>query len=719
MNKEAPKKRRRKKVQDIEIEHPLSSEADFSNREIGWLSFNRRVLHEAEDARTPLLERLRFLSICNSNLDEFFMKRVGRLKRQAALGLMTKSADGKSPGQQMKEIRQFVELMENDVANIYAKTLRGSLKNEGVEILQWSELTAKEKAWVTTYFQRNVFPILTPLSVDPGHPFPFISNLSLSLGVILRHPERGEDLFARVKIPQVLPHWIRVGVDTESSPNRFRFISLLEIVRENLPSLFPAMQLVNAMAFRLTRNADVSHDEEDAEDLVELIEEELRMRRFAEVVRLEHGPNPDPWILKFLLDELELEAEDVYQRNELLDYTNLNSILDLNLPNLKYSNWRPVVQASFQDEDRQTFFSQLRAADHLLHHPYDSFSATVERFIRLASEDPKVLAIKMTLYRTGDNSPFVKALMRAAESGKQVVCLVELKARFDEERNLYWAQELESSGVHVVYGIVGLKTHAKMALVVRQDPDGIRSYSHIGTGNYNVQTSRFYTDFGLLTCDEAITSDVVEFFNYLTGRSLKHDYKHLLVAPLTMFARFKSLIEREAEHAKAGRPSGIFAKMNNMEEIDIGWSLYRACQAGVEVDLLVRGFCSLRPGRPQFSEKMRIMSVIGRFLEHSRLFYFRNGTQDPIDGEFYIGSADWMYRNLHGRVECVVPILARPLRERVWEIMQLYLNDQRQTWEMRSDGIYVQRSKSELGVQQQLINLAKQRTSGQDEEMPT
>lgn len=708
-----PARKRKKKLEDIE--HPLSSEADFTNREVGWLNFNRRVMHEAEDPRTPVLERLRYLAICNSNLDEFFMKRVGRLKRQEALGLMTKSADGKTPIRQLTTIRQEVTLVSKDIAQIYLKSVKSALKQEKIQILKWAELSPADKDWVTKFYMKNVFPVLTPLSVDPGHPFPFISNLSTSLGITLRHPEREERLFARVKVPQVLPQWIRIDPDGSAATGEYRFVQLLEVIRENLVGLFPAMQVLDVMPFRLTRNADISRDEEDTDDLLELIEEELRLRRFAEVVRLEHGPNPDPWILKFLMEELELGPEDIYEHPEELDYTSFSAIIDLPIPNLKFPVWSPVIPSQFNDEDPNSIFTVIRKNDQLIHNPYESFSRTVERFIRHASDDPKVLAIKMTLYRMGDNSPFVKSLIRAAESGKQVVCLVELKARFDEERNIYWAQELENAGVHVVYGIVGLKTHAKTALVVRQDPDGLRCYAHFGTGNYNVQTSKLYTDFGLLTANEELTSDLVEFFHYLTGRSLKNDYKRLLVAPVNMFARFKALIEREAEHAKLGKPAAIYAKMNNMEEIDIGHALYRASQAGVEIDLTVRGFCSLRPGA-NFSSKLRVQSVIGRFLEHSRVFYFRNGAADPIDGEFYIGSADWMYRNLHGRVECIVPILERSLREKLWEVIQMHLKDQRQTWDMNSDGKYIQRQQSEIGIQQALMNLAKQRTALTEEQ---
>lgn len=686
-------------------EHPLSSENLFTNREIGWLNFNRRVLSEAEDSRNPLLERVKFLSISGSNLDEFFMKRVGGLKRQVAYGISPKSSDGKTPLQQLADVRHYVLPMIQDQAQCFMK-MKPALKEQNIVLMTWAELSDAEKEQVTKYYNKNVFPVLTPLSVDPGHPFPFISNLSVSLGVTLKHPHNEEKLFARVKIPKVLPQWIRVTSDPASN----RFVSLLDVIKENLGDLFASMQVLDVMPFRLTRNADSDRDEEDAEDLLEAIEEELRQRRFAEVVRLEHGPKPDPWMLKFLMEELELSDEDVYELPGPLDYTDLQWISDINQPKLKYESFTPVVPPALAEEG-VNIFNAIKLNDHLLHHPYESFSGTVEKFIRVASEDPKVLAIKMTLYRTGDNSPFIRSLIRAAEQGKQVVCLVELKARFDEERNIYWAQELENAGVHVVYGVVGLKTHAKTSLVVRQEQEGLRSYAHIGTGNYNVTTSRFYTDLGLLTARDEITEEVIEFFHFLTGRSLKNDYQYLMIAPVNMLARFKALIEREAHHGKAGKPAQIIAKFNNFEENDIAVALYDASQKGVEIDMIVRGFCCIRPGVPGMSEKIRVSSIIGRFLEHSRVFYFRNGSADPLDGDFFIGSADWMYRNLHARVEAIVPILDRTLKEKCWEILQMSLKEQRQSWQMNSDGNYVQKKSTEAGLHSALIQLTKTRMS--------
>lgn len=684
------------------VEHPLSSESLFTNREIGWLNFNRRVLAEAEDVRNPLLERLKFLGISGSNLDEFFMKRVGGLKRHVAYGVSPKSADGKTPQHQLQEIRKIVLPSIQEQANCFYKVLKPALEKENVFLLGWKDLSAKEKEFVKIYYNKNVFPVLTPLSVDPGHPFPFISNLSVSLGVTLKHPQGDEKLFARVKIPKVLPQWIRVT--TDNSVNRF--VSLTELIQENLQDLFSSMQVLGVMPFRLTRNADSDHDQEDAEDLLEAIEEELRQRRFAEVVRLEHGPNPDPWMIKFLMEELELSEDDIYELPGELDYTDLGAICELNIPELKFESFNPVVSPSFMEEG-VGLFNMIKMGDQLLHHPYESFSASVEKFIRIASEDPKVLAIKMTLYRTGDNSPFIKSLIRAAEQGKQVVCLVELKARFDEERNIYWATELENAGVHVVYGVVGLKTHAKIGLVVRQEVEGVKCYAHIGTGNYNVVTSRFYTDLGVLTARDEVTNDVVEFFHFLTGRSLKNNYQHLLIAPVNMFTRFKAMIEREAEHAAHGRPAQIFAKFNNFEENDIAVALYGASQKGVPIDMFVRGFCCLRPGVKGMSENIRVTSLIGRFLEHSRLFYFRNGAADPVDGEFFLGSADWMYRNLHARVEAIVPILDRSLKEKCWEIIQLCMKEQRQAWHMASDGNYTRKASNDVGLHQILMQLAK------------
>ncbi len=681
---------------------------DFFNRELQWLEFNRRVLNEAKDSRTPLLERVRFLAIFTSNLDEFVMKRMGSLKRQALLGIRNQKYEGAGPREFIKTLRSKVLPMLADQAEILSKEIMPALAKAGVSILKWDELTVGERDQANKYFRENIFPVLTPLAVDQGHPFPFLSNLSTSLAVTVSHPDRDEKLFARVKIPRVFPRFFQLT--TEEFKGQYRFVAQTDIIQHNLGDLFPNMKILSVMPFRITRNANIARDEEDADDLLEMVEEELRQRRFAQIVRLEHGPNPDPWMLRFLTEELDLAEDDVYELPAELDFTDLVQIANLNIPLLKYESWSPAIPPGFLDEENSVF-NIMRAGDILVHHPYESFAASVERFIRTAADDPRVIAIKMALYRTGDDSPFIPALIRAAESGKQVVVLIELKARFDEERNINWAQELESTGVHVVYGIVGLKTHAKVALAVRKDSDGLRSYCHIGTGNYHTGTARLYTDFGLFTCRPDIAEDVVELFHYLTGRSLKTQYRKLLVAPVNMKDKFIEKIERETRHKKEGRPAQIIAKMNGFDNPAIGRVLYSASQEGVEIDLIIRGICCVKPRVPGMSERIRVVSIIGRFLEHSRIFYFRNGAENPVDGEFYIGSTDWMDRNLLGRVEAAVPIEDRALRERLWDTFQIMLKDQRQAWDMQPDGTYVQRQPQsddqQAGTHQQLMKLAR------------
>jgi polyphosphate kinase len=684
----------------------MSADELFLNRDLSWLEFNSRVLHEAEDSRTPLLERVRFLGIVTSNLDEFFMKRVGGLQRQGAAGL--------DPSSLLSAIRQAVLPQVARQSAVFLDSIVPELAAQGIRLLRWEQLSPKQIEYVNEYFRTNVFPVLTPIAVDPGHPFPLVSNLSTSLGLLL-HNQAGEDepLFARVKIPGVLPQWI--AVERSPGDREVAFLSLRELIERNLESLFPGMEVVDVMPFRVTRNSDVERDEEDAEDLLEMVAEELRERRFAKVVRLEHGPNPNPQILQFVMNELELREEDVYEVAAELDYTTLKAIADLNRPSLKFDPWVPTTPPAISDTE-QNIFGLIRAGDILVHHPYESFTTSVEHFIGSAAVDPRVRAIKMTLYRTGDGSPFIPMLIRAAESGKQVVCLVELKARFDEERNIAVARMLEKSGVHVVYGVVGFKTHCKLAMVVREEPGGIRSYLHVGTGNYHSKTAQLYTDLGLFTAQPEIVEDAMNLFNYLTGRSRHRNYKRLLVAPINMKETFLAKIHREREHAKTQRPARIIAKMNSLEDRDICQALYAASSAGVSIDLIVRGFCVLRPGVSGLSENIRVISVIGRFLEHSRLYYFANGAAAPVDGEFFFGSADWMYRNLESRVEAVTPILAKPLRERCWEILSILLNDRRQAWEMQPDGTYVQRTvvdpTKDIGTHAQLMALTRQRAGG-------
>ena len=687
---------------------------EFINRELSWLEFNRRVLHEALDPRNPLLERVKFLEIFTSNLDEFFMKRVGGLRRQISVGVVSQTPDGLTPYQQLIAIRRAVLPQLIQQAEIFAKAVRPALATAGIHLREWAEVPPEQREAARKFFHASIFPILTPLAVDPGHPFPFISNLSDSLGVILSHPNHDERLFARIKIPETLPRWIRLGA--AETGGQFIFVRVIDIMKANLLDLFPEMTVVDVMPFRLTRNADIEAGGEgdDDDDLLEVVEEELRARRFAKVVRLDHGPNPNPWILKFLMQELGLNDLDVYELPGELDYGDLRPISDLALPKYRFEPWTPVIPPSIAD-DEGDIFSLIRAGDILVHHPYESFNASVQRFVEAAAADPKVLAIKMTVYRTGDDSPFIHTLIRAAEARKQVVCLVELKARFDEERNILLAQSLEKAGVHVVYGIMGLKTHTKTTLVVRQDPDGIRCYAHIGTGNYNVGTAKLYTDLGLFTCDPGITEDLVGLFHFLTGRSLKKDYLKLLIAPVTMKQRFLEMIDRETEAARQGKPARIIAKMNSMADNEIVRALYKASQAGVEVDLIVRGLCTLRPGLPGVSERIRVISVIGRFLEHSRIFWFQHGAKDPLESDFYIGSADWMYRNLESRVEAVVPIEDHVQREKLWAILQIMLNDRRQAWDMQSDGTYVQRTpddpEKQIGTHQMLMNIARPLTA--------
>lgn len=704
------KKIRKKFVRDSEDSPQVTpSPTEFLNRELQWLEFNSRVLYEARDQRTPLLERLHFLSIFSSNLDEFFMKRVGGLKQQVAHGIRITSSDGLTPEEQLKLIRQRVLPLQKEQSQIFHDLLVPQLEQHKICLLKWDQLKEEEKKQARKYFRSYIYPVLTPLSVDPGHPFPFISNLSTSLAVTLTHPEREEEsLFARVKVPKIFPQFIKLDGAPEGEQ---RFISLIELVEHQIGDLFPSMNIVKAMPFRITRNADISRDEEDAEDLLEMITEELKQRRFADAVRIEHGPNPDPWMLDFLKEELELTSEDVFEIETVLDYTDLKTLIAIKDPQLHFQPWLPTIPTDFVDD--QKIFERIREKDILVHHPYESFSSSVLKFIEKAASDPQVLAIKMSLYRTGDESPIVPHLIRAAEAGKQVVCLVELKARFDEERNIFWARKLEDAGVHVVYGIVGLKTHCKTLLVVRQEHDTVLSYAHIGTGNYHKETAKFYTDLGLFTARSEITEEVVDLFHFLTGRSLKREYKCLLVAPVTMKTRFIQKIEREIENQAAGRPSGIIAKMNSLEDVEICRALYRASCAGVKIQLIVRGFCCLKPQVVGMSENIKVVSIVGRFLEHSRIFYFRNGADKEIDGEMLIGSADWMYRNLHARVEVVVPLLDSSARARVWEILQINLSDVRQSWEMKADGSYqhlaTAATPNSEGSQDQLMALTSER----------
>ena len=688
---------------------PLTDPARFLNRDFEWLEFNRRVLDMSGDAGVPLLERVRFLCIFSSNLDEFFMKRVGSLRHQIEAGLTGPVVEALTPAQQFAGIRERVMIMAKAQANMLKTDLYPALRAHDIELLKWDELNMDEQNEARKWFRHNVFPILTPLAVDPGHRFPFISNMSVSLGVMLQRPGESEQLFARVKVPEIPSRLYRV-------PGTRRWIPLQDIIEHNLDELFPGMEILKVLPFRVTRNAEIDNDNDDADDLLEAIQQQLRERRFARVVRMEIPTNANPRILKFLMDELEIDEADIYESDGVLEYGALNEIADVEDAQLHFSSWTPLKPLGF-DHGNYDIFARIRKGDVLLHHPYESFEASVEQFIEQAAKDPKVLCIKQSLYRTSGDSPFITSLIHAAETGKQVAVLVELRARFDEARNIRWARKLEDAGVHVAYGVVGLKTHTKTALVVRQEASGIRCYGHIGTGNYNSKTARLYEDIGLLTCDPEITEDLTGLFNYMTGRSRQRDYLKLLIAPVAMKKRFLQLIENEIELTKPGKPGRIIAKMNQLEDRGIMDALYRASQAGVQIDLIVRGFCCLRPGVPGLSDNIRVRSVVGRFLEHSRIFWFQAGKENPLDGDMYIGSADWMYRNLQTRVEAATPILLPEHRARLWDVIQTCLNDCRQSWQMRGDGTYERiawdhldaQDPRAIGVHQYLMNSETQR----------
>lgn len=674
----------------------LSSWADHPPRNIGrdasWLSFNERVLAMARDPSVPLLERARFLTIFSSNLDEFFMKRFALLRRRLRSGVEHASADDLTTRQQAELARAAVLYLQERLADCYEREILLALAAEGIRIVSYRELPAEDQRRVDAWFAEQVFPILTPLSVDPGHRFPFISNLSENLGVLLQQPGQEGKSFARLKIPDPIPRLISVpergAIGTVPDPTNVRFVTQEQVMLHNLDDVFPGLEIAEVMAFRVTRSAGLEPEPEEVENLLEHVEEELRQRRFAAPVRIETGLEPSSAMVELLMDELELGPEDVYSRRGLLEYSDLLELLELDRPALKQPRWRPVIPRRLRDENVD-LFAEIRERDMFVHHPYDSFHGTVERFIAEAAVDPNVLAIKQTLYRTSRDSPFIDSLIHAAESGKAVACLVELRARFDEDKNVHFARQLENHGVHVAYGVVGLKTHCKCSLVVRRESGGLRRYAHLGTGNYHPGTAQLYTDCGLLTCDPEITEDVVNIFNLLTGRSLKREYHRLLVAPTGMRSGYEALIDRECEHARAGRPARIVAKMNSLEDPQMIAKLEQASQAGVQVILIVRGFCCLRPGVPGVSENIRVLSIVGRFLEHSRVYHFANGAEDPVDGDWLIGSADWMSRNLNDRVEVAVPVTDREAKKQLHHIIDVNLRDRRRSWELQPDGRYV------------------------------
>lgn len=690
---------------------PLDHPSLLFNRELSWLDFNWRVFAHAFDERTPLLERVRFVAITANNLDEFYRKRIGGLKRQIAAGVRQLSPDGRKATEQLQLSLAAALPMQEAICETWEKTLRPRLEEEGIVVRTYSSLTERQRKKLDTYFLTRIFPVLTPLAVDPGHPFPFISNLSLSLAFSLRHPTRDTEHFARLKVPMGYGRFVPVPGETH------HVIAIEELIRHNAASLFPGMEVEGVHAFRVTRNADVERNEEEADDLLSLISEELRERRFAEVVRLEVEADMPKRARKLLIKELGLDAEDVVEHDGMLDLAGLFGIADLDLPEHQYLPWEPVVpirlrHREFEDEDN--IFAAIREGDILLHHPYESFAASVQRFIEEASADPKVVAIKMTLYRTSQDSPIVRALIRAAERGKQVAVLVELKARFDEENNIEWAQRLERAGAHVAYGLVGLKTHAKTALVVRQEKDRLRTYCHVGTGNYNPKTARLYTDLGLLTCRDDIGADLIGLFHHLTGYAPEQAYRTLHVAPRDLRGEFVRLIRREIDHQRLSGTGRIIAKMNALDDTGIIRELYRASRAGVKIDLIIRGHCRLRPGIPGVSETIRVSSIIGRFLEHSRIFYFHNDG----DADLLIGSADWMRRNLDDRVEVVTRVEDETAIARLKRTLSFCLEDNRLAWDLGPDGHYTQREPAPgdpiRALHDTLMHRARRRTAEDD-----
>jgi len=648
----------------------------YLNRELSRLDFDERVLAMAEDARVPLLERVRFLAIFSQNLDDFFQVRVAGLKEQVLAAVAVASPDGMSPLEQLKAIRTRVEGLVDRQVGLFNNDLVPALAEAGIELIRADKVTKRELSQLHSVFRQQIFPVLTPLAVDPGHPFPYISHLSLNLAVMVRDPQRHQQRFARVKVPPVLPRFIALVEGR-------RYVPLEDVIALHLQALFPGMEVVAHHPFRVTRDGDLDDVDSDAEDLLAAIQTELRRRRrHARVVRLEVDPGMSPEVLELLTRELELQPSDVYQAAGLLDLGSLHVLSQLDRPDLKEEPWTPTTQPRLRGLGAEVpdLFAVLRAGDLLAHHPYDSFATSVEAFIDHAASDPDVLAIKQTLYRTsGPGSPIVRALIRAAERGKQVAALVELKARGDEQANIGWARALEEANVHVVYGLLGLKTHAKVTLVVRREGKHIQHYLHVGTGNYNPSTAHMYEDVSLLSADADLGSDVTELFNLLTGYSRQHRYRKLMVAPTSLRAGITQLIERE------GKPGGrIIIKVNNLIDPEIIDALYAASQAGAQVDLIIRSMCSLRPGVPGLSERIRVRSIVGRFLEHSRVFAFGEGA----DAEYYLGSSDLMQRNLDRRVEAVVPVSDRKLCERLSEILNIILADDVLAWELRNDGVW-------------------------------
>jgi len=663
-----------------------SQQTYLFNRELSWVAFNKRVLSEGIDSRTPLLERAKFFAIFSTNLDEFFMVRVARVKKKLAEQLDIKTDDGLNSAQQLQQIRKALEPLVTMQHEFFENTLRPELFKHGVKLLDYKDIDKKHQRYLKNYFQEKLFPVLTPLAVDPAHPFPYISNLSLSLVVIVRDRETKEEKFARVKVPNILPRFVKIP-ETDGHT----FVPLEQVIANNLDALFSGMEILNYYPFRVTRDAELDIEEEEADDLISALQEELRKQKFGPVVRLEIAKDIPAETRKQLIEQLGISEVDVYDIPGLIGLGDLMALAFLPMPEYQDQPWKSVTHPRLKEEDgddkKKNIFDIIREGDLLVHHPYQSFTTTVQRFIEEAALDPNVLAIKQTLYRTSGDSPIVHALIRAAENGKQVAVLVELKARFDEANNILWAKKLENAGVHVVYGLKNLKTHTKTALVVRQEGDRLVRYMHIGTGNYNPKTARFYSDLGIFSCRDELGADLTDLFNYLTGYSRQREYRKLLVAPVNMRDKFLQLIQREIDHQKQGYPSYIIAKMNSLVDPEIINALYEASQVGVNIDLIIRGICCIRPKVKGLSDRIRVISVIGRFLEHSRIFYFSNGGKEQV----YIGSADWMPRNLDARVEVITPVEEVSLVKELKQILEIVLADNRQAWDLRADGTYVQR----------------------------
>ena len=692
---------------DQEGEAPLPKDR-FFDRELSWLKFNQRVLECAENEDMPLLERANFAAIFASNLDEFFMVRVAGLKRRIDSGIAVPSAAGLSPRQQLRAISETAHRLQDEHAHYTIDTILPELEKERIVLLTWDKLTSSEQERLSRYYRQQVFPVLTPLAVDPAHPFPYISGGSINLAVIVENPASGKSHFARVKIPGNLPRLVPVDdmTDEESKDERYGFIAMEKLIAAHLESLFPGMIIKEARSFRVTRNEDIDVEEDDAENLLNAMEKELLRRRFGPPIRLEITDTTSPFLSQLLADQLGVSQDEVYRLPSPLDLTVLFELGSVDRPDLKNRPFVPTTNrqiAAVESSRAQDIFAAIRERDILLHHPYDSFSTSVQAFLAQAAADPKVLAIKQTLYRTSSNSPIIDALIDAAHAGKQVLALVEIKARFDEDANIAWARKLERAGVHVVYGIVGLKTHCKLIEVVRQEADGLRRYCHVGTGNYNPKTARLYTDLGLLTCDPVVGQDLTRLFNQLSGYAPKSSFHRLLVAPRTVRTGLIQRIRREEDAARAGKEAWIKIKVNSIVDEKTIDALYRASQAGVKIDIVERGICALKPGVPGLSENIRVRSILGRFLEHSRIYAFCNADgpqigEGPASGpEVYIGSADLMHRNLDRRVEALVRVTAPEQIDELIKYVDLQMADSTMSWHMQPDGTYVLHTKDDEG----------------------